>query len=264
MFFETEIKTINEFDEKKDKIYFITVATKPHHVLDVLIKNTQIKGETIQVLGLTDNYYSIGQDNNDGSRKLGLKLQELYKFINQDFLNDNDIIIFVDAYDVYYSGNKNIILEKFKEMKRPIVFGAEKCCYPDSTKSIIYPKTNCCFPYLNSGLFIGKVYAFRECMNNCENEFIDDINDQLWWTNKFLDRQDLIELDYNNQLFLNCLWLNPNDLKINEDSVTFLPNNSTPQFIHGNGPSKELIVPLLEYFKNKHMNNITIKDWWNY
>jgi hypothetical protein len=89
-------------------------------------------------------------------------------------------------------------------------------------------------------------------MKNIENEPIqDNCNDQLWWTNKFLERQDLIELDYDNKLFLNCVWCDKNDLIINGDKVTVRFNNSTPQFIHGNGQSKHFLNPLLNYFNNK-------------
>ena len=73
-----------------EKVYFITVATKPHPVLDILVKNIELKGESIEVLGLTDKHYEIGQDI-PGSRRLGLKLQEVYKFINRPYIKNNDI-----------------------------------------------------------------------------------------------------------------------------------------------------------------------------
>lgn len=246
---------LNKDSLDTENFYLITVATKPHPVLDILVKNVELKGETIEVLGLTDKHYDIGQDI-PGSRRLGLKLQEVYKFINRPYIKNNDIVVFTDAYDVYYSGDKTTILERFKTFNKPIVFGSEQCCYPDDSKRFLYPNTHSWFRYLNSGLFIGRVGSLRECMNNFENEFIDDINDQLWWTNKFLDNQNMIELDYDNKLFLNCVWLNESDFLYEKDKVTFIPNGSFPQFIHGNGPSKPLIEPLLEYARNTYMNNI--------
>lgn len=229
--------------------YYITVATKPHPVLDILIKTVESKNENLQILGLENNR-EIGQDLPNGKRRLGVKLLELYNFLKRDNLNDNDIVLFSDAYDVYYSGNKSTIIERFNKMNKPVVFGGEQCCYPDDSKSCLYPDTNSPFRYLNSGLFIGRVHALRECMK--EYIYDDDENDQLWWTNKFLERQDLIELDYTNQLFMNCVWLNKDDLIINEDKVVFsFAKEITPQLIHGNGPSKELIEPLLDYAKNK-------------
>ena len=228
--------------------YFITVATQPHPVLDILLKTVESKGEQIEILGLNENR-KVGQDLPNGSRRLGIKLKELYDFINRNYLNANDIVLFTDAYDVFYSGDKTTILNRFKEMNKPIVFGAEACCYPDGSKANLYPKTNSRFRYLNSGLFIGKIGAFRECMKNYI--FDDDVNDQLWWTEIFLNNQHLIELDYTNQLFLNCVWMNEKDILISDDKVTY--NNTTPQIIHGNGPSKYLIEPLLEYSRKKFM-----------
>ena len=227
--------------------YYITVATKPHPILDILIKTVESKNESLEILGLENNCY-IGQDLPNGSRRFGIKLLEVYNFLKRDNLKDNDIILFSDAYDVYYSGNKSTIIERFNKMNKPIVFGGEQCCYPDASKSSLYPTTNSPFRYLNSGLFIGRVYALRESMK--DYVYLDDTDDQLWWTNKFLERQDLIELDYNNLLFLNCVWLNKEDLIIYEDKVTFR-NGNTPQLTHGNGPSKELIEPLLKYAKSK-------------
>ena len=231
----------------KENFYLITVATKPHPVLDILVKNVKSKKEDIEILGLYENNYSIGHDTHCG-RSFSVKLKEVYKFINRPYLNPNDIVLFTDAYDVYYCGDKTTILNRFKEQNKPVIFGAEKCCYPDASKSILYPSTNSQFRYLNSGLFIGKVETLRKCMENFENEFHDNLDDQLWWTNVFLNNQDTVGLDYENKLFLNCVWLNEKDLSINQDKVTFLYNNSTPQFVHGNGPSKPLIEPLLKYF----------------
>jgi len=228
--------------------YYITVATKPHHVLDVLIKTVESKNESIEVLGCDKNC-TLGGELHGNGRKFGVKLLEVYDFLKRDNLNDNDIVLFSDAYDVYYSGNKSIIIERFNKMNKPVVFGGEQCCYPDASKSCLYPNTNSPFRYLNSGLFIGRVHALRECMK--DYIYIEDADDQLWWTNKFLERQDLIELDYTNQLFMNCLWLRDDDLIINEDKVVFNRTGSTPQLIHGNGPSKKFIEPLLEYAKIK-------------
>lgn len=227
-----------------ETLYFITVATKPHPVLDILVKTVCSNGEQIEILGLNQNR-EIGQDLPNGSRRLGVKLNELYNFVNRPSLKLNDIILFTDAYDVYYSGDKSTILNRFIQMDKPIVFGAELCCYPDNTKTSLYPETNSEFKYLNSGLFIGRVSAFRECMKNYT--FDDDINDQLWWTNTFLNNQDIIGLDYSNQLFLNCVWLNKEDIVFSNGKVTY--KESTPQLIHGNGPSKYIIDPMLEYAK---------------
>ena len=229
-----------------ETFYYITVATQPHPVLDILMKTVESKNETIEVLGMNENR-TVGQDLQNG-RRLGVKLNEIYKFINRLNIHDNDIILFSDAYDVYYTGNKKTIIERFKQMNKPIIFGAETCCYPDGSKAKLYPYTQSYFKFLNSGLFVGRAYALRECMK--DYIYDDDADDQLWWTNKFLDNKNLIELDYDNNIFLNCLWIRDNDIKYNEDTV-ILFDKRTPQLVHGNGPSKKFINPLLEFAKLK-------------
>ena len=242
-----------------ENFYYITIATKPHPVLDVLIKTVENKGENIEVLGLARNM-EIGHDMSNLpigiGRSLGVKLIEVHNFINRNCLEPNDIVLFSDAYDVYYCGNKSTIIDRFKKMNKPIIFGAEQCCYPDGSKHILYPHSDNRFRFLNSGLFIGRVYALRECM---KDYIVSDeiINDQLWWTNKFLERQDIIGLDYTHELFLNCLWVNEKELSIKNDQVIF-NNNIDPQLIHGNGPSKLSIIPLLNFATNKFkLPNIT-------
>lgn len=229
--------------------YYITVATKPHPLLDILIKTVESKDEKIEVLGGSMNV-EIGKDVPNGiGRSFVVKLHEVSNFLKREYLHENDIVLFSDAYDVYYCGDKSTVIERFEKINKPIVFGAEQNCYPDGTKNELYPFTSSRFKYLNSGLFIGRVGALRECMKNYDiNDKICD--DQLWWTNKFLERQDLIALDYTNELFLNCLWIDNRELIINDDKLTF--NNTNPQLIHGNGPSKALLTPLVNYATNKY------------
>jgi hypothetical protein len=243
----------------------ITIATQPHPILDLLKKKVELHDESIEILGLRNEAYTIGQDL-PNARRMAVKLREVYNFINRETLNENDIVLFTDAYDVYYSGNKETVIKNFKEMNKPIVFGAEQCCYPDGSKAGLYPPTSSCFRYLNSGLFIGRVHALRECMNNIENEFMtnDNIDDQLWWTEKFLERPDLIELDYHNTLFLNCVWLGEHQVIINGDKVTTIFNKNVPQLIHGNGPSKEFVYKLANYANNAYNFNINTPKWDRY
>jgi len=202
----------------------------------------------------------IGQDLPNGSRKLGLKLKLFYDFIMIPEINDNEIVLFIDAYDVFYSGNASETLKRYNELlsknNKPIIFGAECCCYPDASKSSLYPKTSSAFRFLNSGLFMGKIWAFRECMS--DYIYDDDVNDQLWWTEMFLGEKGkrLIQLDYDCSLFLNCVWIDEKELTYEYDEKTsdlkvFYSKIKTPQFVHGNGPSKRLIEPFL-LKKNKN------------
>jgi len=209
-------------------MHIITVATKQHPMLDLLTQQIKDAGETLTILGLELNK-TIGWE---ASGNLGLKLKLLHDFVIT--LPSEDIVLFIDAYDVVFKGNVTDILKRYVTFNKPLVFGAEKTCFPDEFHSK-YPQDtkDYSFRFLNSGLFIGKVGALRECFQNYE--YVDGINDQAWWKQTFLDRPDLIELDYHNILFLNCYQVNKHDILM-DDIIKY--GDKTPLFLHFNGPSK--------------------------
>lgn len=211
------------------KLHYITIATKPHVILDLIKSRIAKQSETITILGEKENRYIGWQSTGN----FGIKLKEVRDFIFREHLNEEDIILFTDAYDVIYCGDFNEILKRYLTFNKPIIFGCEKFCNPDSTKESFYQFKDTEFPYLNSGLFIGKVWALRQCMKNYK--YNDKHDDQLYWTLQFF-HSGLIELDYSNLLFLNTggipiqnvLW----------DGKTGFYNNANPLFIHVNGPDK--------------------------
>jgi hypothetical protein len=203
-------------------------------MLELLKKQVNEKGEELIVLGREHNK-QIGWE---AHGNLGLKLKLVNDFVNETNHDLEDVVLFMDAYDVIYKGNARTILERYSTFGSPIVFGAESVCFPGGLESN-YPEYTKQYPfrYLNSGLFIGKIWAIRECFR--EYIFEDKINDQHWWKLKFLERQDLIQLDYTNKIFLNCLNVNKNSIQIIDDKIEY--NEKTPQILHFNGPSKAIL-----------------------
>jgi len=217
------------------ELYYITVATKPHLVLENIRTNVSKNGESIIVLGEQEDRL-IGWEAN---RNFGIKLREVAEFIKNPLLKHNDIILFTDAYDVAYCGNFKQILDIYVTFEKPIVFGAEKHCnpIPDLSSQYLYRQTE--FPYLNSGLFIGRVDALRKCM---EGYVYDDRHDdQLFWTRKFFEYPELIELDYENRLFLNTVSFDISKFEIDREKNRVLYKKRNPIFIHVNGPDKTMI-----------------------
>jgi len=221
------------------KFHYITVATKPHPVLERLHNQVTALGETLTVLGLQENR-DIGWQN---GQRFGVKLREVYDFIHRPDLAPNDIVLFTDAYDVAYCGNRAEVLQKYTNFIKPIVFGAERQCSPDPGRAGEYPPLPAPteFPFLNSGMFIGRVWALRQCMEGYTYE--DTHDDQRFWTTQYLTRPDLIELDYHNQLFLNIVDINMRLFFWNQDEASAMYKNASPVFIHDNGPVKNLIKP---------------------
>ena len=211
------------------KIHYITIATKPHQILD-LIKNCISKhNETINILGEHENRYIGWQSTGN----FGIKLKEVRDFIFKQELKEDDIILFTDAYDVIYCSNFNELLDRYLTFKKPIIFGCEKFCNPDPNQEKNYLFKDSEFPYLNSGLFIGRVWALRKCME--KYKYNDKHDDQLYWTLQFFN-SDLIELDYSNLLFLNTGGIPITDITWNGKNGIY--KQSMPLFIHVNGPDK--------------------------
>jgi len=237
------------------KIHFITVATKPHPVLDVLVKTFRNKGEHLEVLGLELNC-DIGQDL-PHVRRLGVKLHLIYEFLHRATVAAaDDIVVFCDAYDVVFCGDRATVAERFASMGHAIVFGAELGCYPDGSKASLYPEAPNAFKFLNSGLFAGRAAALRECMRDYvyDADVIEhEVNDQQWWTDVFLSGKHDMVLDYHHALFLNCVWINEGLITMGDydDVVRF--GGATPQFLHGNGPGKDTqqFRSILERFETR-------------
>lgn len=215
-------------------IHYITVATKPHPVLDEIRAKCHKNGEMITVLAQEENR-PIGWASRGN---FGVKLREVHQFITRNpALQPDDLILFTDAYDVVYCGQFAQIWERYQEFEKPIVFGAEKYCNPDpDLKSKYSTDPNAEFPYLNSGLFIGRVWALRKCMENYQYD--DKHDDQRYWTNQFLSvNKPLIELDHNNRLFLNTCDIDDTQVRWS-NRETVLYRNANPLFYHVNGPDK--------------------------
>ena len=158
-------------------------------------------------------------------------------FKNNQELSNEAIVLFTDAYDVAYFGTQSDILSTYNSFAKPIVFGGEKHCNPDPIRKHDYPDTTSEFPYLNSGLFIGKVWALRQCMQGYA--YNDAHDDQRYWTSKYLQHQDLITIDRGARMFLNTVDIDMNMFQIDNHRVRY--RNYYPIFVHVNGPDKQMM-----------------------
>jgi hypothetical protein len=231
---------IEGYGETTPNLYYITIATKPHPVLDKIKERIKKNRETIEILGGHENR-QIGWE---GHQNFGVKLREVSDFLKRPNLNDNDIILFTDAYDVVYCGTQKEIIEKYLKMNKPIIFGAEKQCNPDPKRASNYSFTGTEFPYLNSGMFIGRVWALRKCI--LQYKYNDRDDDQRFWTTQFFENPELISLDYTNQLFLNTVDMNEQFFILDKENYIALYKHANPIFVHVNGPNKKDLFTYLD------------------
>lgn len=182
----------------------------------------------------------------------GMKIKLVKEFLYDK--NDNDIILFVDGYDVLFTCNKDEILKRYNNFEmqygKCIVFSTENACWPDSTLSTKYPKIDTTpYKYLNSGTYIGSVKTFKDVLSkalfNINDEQLKKIDDQLFFTNLYLanSNKKIIILDHYNTIF-NCISGREEDLEYHQSEKKWYNKKTQtyPLIFHGNGDSIKFLV----------------------
>ena len=174
----------------------------------------------------------------------GHKLNLLKNYLKD--LNPNDLVLFTDAYDVFYHAEIEEIVDRFYDFDCEILFAAENSCWPDSSLENKFPKSHTPYRYLNSGTFIGTV---REISDVLKPEIQNNDDDQLFIHKQFLSGKYNIKLDYEQYLFMTY-----------DESVTNLRGNlynpitnCVGCIFHGNSePGKQKFDKLFNIFIDNH------------
>ena len=141
-------------------------------------------------------------------------------------LPDEDLVLFVDGYDVLFTDNIHTIKERFEGFDCDVLFAAEKSCWPEPTIAPQFPMTPSPYKYLNSGVYMGKVarlnHFFSEVVANNQD-------DQLWMQKRYLGANGLnVKLDYEGYVF-QC------DDEVSFDGKQISNGMCCPCIYHGNG-----------------------------
>ena len=113
-------------------------------------------------------------------------------------VDDRDIVMFVDGYDVIINDNQEELVKRFKQFGADVVFSAEPLIWPDSSIEDQFPEVHTRNRYLNSGGFIGRANVIKEMLRNDIKKADDD---QLYYQKLFLSVKYNIRLDVENYLF---------------------------------------------------------------
>ncbi len=96
-----------------------TIASIPNSLLETLRATLKRNGVILDVLG---SHVKRAADHADEG-EFGFKK----KYVSNEELSPDDAVLFFDAYDTYFNGEPEKLLETFiTEFKTPIVFGAER------------------------------------------------------------------------------------------------------------------------------------------
>ena len=124
----------------------------------------------------------------------GQKLNELKNYMAD--LPDNDVVLFTDAFDVFYTRELNAIIGRYLGYKRDIVFSAELSLWPDP--SLRFPPSHTKHRYLNSGTFIGRVGEIKRMLRW---DIADSADDQLYLQKQYLTGNYNAVLDVEGYIF---------------------------------------------------------------
>jgi GR25 family glycosyltransferase involved in LPS biosynthesis len=221
------------------KIYCFTVADNPaNEGLEKHIRSSAYYDVPIKILGL-DSPWGGGDMVNDpgGGQKINLLIPELEKLKS----DPNAIVLFVDGYDVLFLDGLENIVNLFLSKETPVLFSAEKSCWPDRSLVDKYPDAPYLYKFLNSGTFIGYAVDLYKITERARKEKLPNIaDDQLYYTNEFLygKYKHLISLDYKCEIF-QCLGGAYEDIKIKKGKLYNTATNSKPLIAHGNSGKEE-------------------------
>ncbi len=237
------------------ELHVVTIATHKDGYYDALIESGKRNNIDIKTLGWGQKW-----------KGFTMKYELLNKYL--DSIPEDDIVIFVDAYDVILLETKDEILNRFYSYQSPIVLSVE---IPPEIPIIQYLYNKIfakCENYnINSGLYIGYAWALKRlysiiCQNGkCEKDNIDDqvllidVCNNKNFFNKY------IEVDEQRKIFCNTIGHTENyqnvlniedEFEAENGKLYFKNKNYGPCFVHGpNNTNLDSIVNFYNLPKGK-------------
>jgi hypothetical protein len=186
-------------------------------------------------------------------------------------LPPDDIVCFVDAYDVLVNEDESEIIRRFKSYDCDLLFGVELNCYPDTYKSDLDSVNTIegnLYKYINTGGYIGYTKAVKdmfEWKNDAELKAICDRGtDQAYGIEYFLSNVNTkqLKLDIECKLFQNMHLVSWNELEFRNGHMYNIVMEVSPCFIHFNGGTfqtntRENIMPV--FIQKKVETKLTTK-----
>ena len=210
------------------KTHAITVGTD-RSLCSALNDTATEQGFISKNLGSNVTWRGTDMSGPGGGHKINLVRDHL------DTLNPNDVVLFTDAYDVFFIRSLEEITKRYLSMSTEIVFSAESTCWPDESMTTLHPKAlyDSKYKFLNAGAYIGRVASLKEFFaERVDDEDDDQLYMQRVWTNNLKSKRPLsITLDYEQYIFQTH---EPECVTIEKDILNPI-TNTHPCLYHGNG-----------------------------
>lgn len=126
----------------------------------------------------------------------GMKINLVKKYIKK--LPDNDLVLFTDAYDVFFADNLDTIINRFLSFNTRALFSGEQYCWPDKSLADQFPDVGTKYKFLNSGTYIAEVGELKRIF---AEEIGNSDDDQLYLHEKYLSGKYDIKLDAEGYIF---------------------------------------------------------------
>jgi len=245
-----------------DDLHIVTVATESRYYFPYLVESCRKHGKELEILG-------YGQKWEGFNWRFKLMIEYL------ETLDDDDIVCFIDGYDVICTRNlnelKNTFLKLYHEKKCKIIVGYDNISHTNFINKLlvkIYFGT-CNGISLNAGTYIGFTKDLLQIIKQIRN--LNDKNnadDQMLMTKYCSLNDSIFHIDKNNDIFLTLDHpLNEIDSLVNisasDRKVSY--NNTFPFFLHGPGSTYlDNIIQKLGYCNHKLGINEIIKYKYNF
>ena len=251
------IKEVHSTSLIEQQLHIVTVATEEKYYLPYLKILCKKFNNELKILGLGTKWQGFSY-----------KFDLIIKYLRT--IDPNDIVCFIDGYDVICVRDTNELINEFKKIinNKLILIGVDR----HSTKNKLFASmyfTKIDNNYINSGCYMGYaknlLIVFEE-LNKSINDF--NVNDQILLIEYCKKNPNSYVLDKDNNIFL-CYVnsLTEIDNKINIINNTIYYKNSKPFFIHGPGFTYLNNILIKIGFKNtlylKNIKKTCIKDFKN-
>jgi hypothetical protein len=178
----------------------------------------------------------------------GDKILETYAYLKSH--PEITHFFYSDSYDTIVTGTMEEALNLVRDHEK-ILMSAERACYPHPDKASMYPECDSPFKYVNGGGWFCPAKLFIHAVET--NPLTVDTNDQVWFTDLFLDHPEYVNLDTGCTVFQTIAFCPEDNFEIT-DKVANMITQSHPIFIHGNGHT-----PLNKFYKTM-IKTETLKD----
>jgi hypothetical protein len=202
-------------------LHIYTYSTSPEKA-NYLFKSAEFHGVKITNLSKTNIFVDFKQ-----------RLQAMKEEFER--LPSNDIVCFIDAYDVIVNSGEKEMLERFLASGCDLLYGAETNLFPDSIPRESYPESHTPFRFLNAGCYIGYVHAVCKMLSWGSYTTNDQEYANLYFLEK--NKEHNVKLDKDSKFVLNMTGVPWNALILQNGLSYFTQTKNAPCFLHFNGMS---------------------------